>query len=367
MIKVSQPFLNEIETNNILDALSTGAISGFFGTYITKFENDFAKFCGVEHGIAVTSGTTALHLAMIVLDIKEGDEVIVPTYTNMASFFAVMYQGATPVAVDIEKDTWNMDVSKIEPLINKNTKAIMPVHIFGHSVDMDPLLELARKYNLAVVEDCAQAHGAEYKGRRVGSMGDIGCFSFYANKIITTGEGGMLVTNNAEYAERAKSVKCLAFGDKNKFMHKELGYNYRMTNLQAAIGCAQLNKIDEIIQRKRMIASWYTELLKGSDLLTLPVEREGYKNMYWMYHIVLSEKCSLSRAEVMDQLHKQGVETREGFVPYNQQEALVVDCSAAGFEVANYIGAQSFYLPSGPELTRDDVETVCKKLLTIIS
>ncbi len=367
MLYVSQPYLDEQETNLVADAVSNGAISGLFGEYLPSFEKQFAQFCGCKYGVAVTSGTTALHLAFAVLDIGPGDEVLVSTYTNMATFFAVLYQGATPVPVDVEPDTWNMDVSKLMALVTDRTRAIAPVHIFGHPVDMQPLLNIARKYDLAIVEDCAQAHGAEYSGQRVGSFGDIGCFSFYGNKIITTGEGGMLVTNNRHLAERATAVKSLAFGTSNKYLHTEIGFNYRMSNVQAAIGCAQMGKIDHIIEQKRKIAGWYQQRLKNCDLLNLPIERDYAKNVYWMYHVVLTKKCVQSRQYIMQQLAEQKIETREGFVPFNLQTELGIDVGAEqACPVANYIGENSFYLPTGPALSQIEVDMVCDKLLEIL-
>jgi perosamine synthetase len=368
MIYVSQPLLDNEEKKYVNEALEQGAISGLFGPHLPKFENDFACFCECKYGVAVTSGTTALHLALAVLDIGPGDEVLVPTYTNMATFFAVLYLNATPIPIDVEPDTWNLSASKIEDKITDKTKAIIPVHIFGHPVDMDPVLAIANKYKLSVIEDCAQAHGAEYKGKKVGSFGHIGCFSFYGNKIITTGEGGMLVSNQKHLMDRARSMKSLAFGTEHKFLHKELGYNYRMTNLQAAIGCAQLLKIEKIIQAKRTIATWYKNKLKDCPLLSLPIEKANSKSVYWMYHVVLTKDASIERNKIMSLLAEEGIETREGFIPYNQQTALEI---TKGLEAscpnANYIGANSFYLPTGPSLTKNEVNFICEKLLTILS
>ncbi len=367
MIYVCQPSLDETETKFVMNAISQGAISGLYGEYLQRFEKEFSKFCHCDFGVSVTSGTAALHVAMAALGIESGDEVLVPAYTNMATFFAVIYQGAKPIPVDVKRDTWNLDVSKVEALITSQTKAIIPVHIFGHPVDMDPLMAIAMKYNIAVVEDCAQAHGATYNGQRVGSIGDIGCFSFYGNKIITTGEGGMLVTNDKQLSVRATSLKSLAFGKENKFMHAEVGFNYRMTNLQAAIGCAQMGKIEQIIRRKREIASWYKKRLGNCPLLALPVEHDNVKSVYWMYHIVLTEECSISRKEIMTGLASEGIETREGFVPFNQQKNLSIDVGPEdACPVANYIGSNSFYLPTGPELKRQEVDTVCDNLLSIL-
>ena len=363
-IPVSEPFLDNHETEYVLSAIEEGAISGFYGNYINQFETEFSKYCQCSYGVTTTSGTTALHLAMLSLDIKETDEVLVPTYTNMASFFAVLYVGATPVPIDIEPDTWNINPSLIEGKITDKTKAIMVVHLFGHPVDMGQVLEIAQKYGLYVIEDCAEAHGALYNGKKVGSLGDVGCFSFYANKIITTGEGGMLTTNNEEIADKAQSFKSLAFGEHNKFMHKSIGYNFRMTNLQAAIGCAQIKKIDEIIYRKRKMAQYYNENLKDIEGLQLPIEKDYAKNVYWMYHVVLHEDFGLSRNPVMAKLGEFGIETRESFIPFNQQEIFIKKGWVKGDEcpVANYVAKNGFYIPSGPLLEKDDLEYIVQKM-----
>src|SRR5713226_2746536 len=245
-IPVSTPWLGETESECLNDALKKGAISGFYGDYLPLFENEFAEYCECKFGVAVTSGTTALHLGLVALGIKPGDEILVSTLTNMATIFAILYIGAKPIPIDIEPDTLNLNPRLLGQHVTPRTRAALVVHLFGHPVDMDPVLELARKHDLFVIEDCAEAHGATYKGRKVGGLGDAGCFSFYANKIITTGEGGMITLNDAEMAERARNLKGLAFGDSNKFMHKDIGVNYRMTNLQAALGCAQLEKIEYI-------------------------------------------------------------------------------------------------------------------------
>lgn len=368
-IPVFEPLLDERETSFVNSALQSQAISGFYGEFIGRFENEFAMFCDAKYAVAVTSGTTAIHLALIVADVGPKDEVLVATYTNMASFFPVIYQGAIPIPIDIDPETWNIDHTRLESKITPRTKAIIVVHIFGHPVDMDPILEVAKKHGLVVIEDCAEAHGATYKGKKVGALGDIGCFSFYANKIITTGEGGMLTTNNSSLAERARSVKSLAFGKINKFMHTEIGYNYRMTNLQAAIGCAQMEKIDGVIEKKRALADRYNNLLSNTPCLRKPIERSYARNVYWMYHLVLEPDARINRDLVMTQLAEQGIETRPGFTPFNMQNifiqqglANVDDCP-----VANYVGMNSFYLPSSPQLTEEESVYVIKSLLKIVA
>lgn len=366
-IPVSRPLLDKTETDYVLSALADEAISGLYGQYIDKFEKDFSNYSDCSYGVATNSGTSALHLALASLGIGNKDEVLVSSFTNMATFFAVLYQGAKPIPVDIEPDTWNINPLLIEEKINENTKAILVVHIYGHPVDMNPILKIARNYGLYVIEDCAEAHGALYKGRKVGSLGDAGCFSFYANKIITTGEGGMVTTNNVEIADKTRSLKSLAFGANNKFMHEDIGFGYRMTNLQAAIGCAQLKKIDEIIDKKRNIAHYYDENLKDIPGLQLPVEKNYAKNVYWMYHVVLSKKFGLQRELVMKKLRYYGIETREAFIPYNMQEIFIRRGWTRGDEcpVSNYVAKNGFYIPSGPLLEEKELEYIVSKIKDI--
>jgi perosamine synthetase len=368
-IPVSQPVLGEREKDYVLNALEAGAISGFFGSYIGRFEREFADYCGCGHAVAVSSGTAALHLALAAVGIGRDDEVLVATLTNMATFFAVHYLGALPIPIDIEADTLNIDHRLLEAKITPRTKAIIVVHLFGHPVDMDPVLEIANRHGLAVIEDCAEAHGAEYQGRKVGSMGSIGCFSFYANKIVTTGEGGMCTTNEPELAEKIRSLKSLAFGTGNKFMHSAVGFNYRMTNLQAAIGCAQMEKIDEIIEMKRGVAREYNRLLSECPEVQLPVEKDYARNVYWMYHIVLTGRASEGRAGIMSRLAADGIETRETFIPYNMQEHLPIISGISRSEcpVANSIAWRGFYLPSGPVLEKEEIAHIAERLMTAIA
>jgi len=253
--RVSIPSIGLIEKKYINDALKRNEISGFFGSYIKKFEKSFSNFCGSKFALSVNSGTTAIHLGLLAVGIKKDDEVIVSTLTNMATIFAILYIGARPILIDIEDETFNIDTKLVENKITKKTKAILIVHLFGHPVDMKKIMQLKKKYNLKIVEDCAEAHGATYLGKKVGSFGDAGCFSFYANKIITTGEGGMVTFNNRIYFDKAKNLKELAFGRKDKFMHADIGYNYRMTNLQAALGLGQMKKINHFIKNIKITLS----------------------------------------------------------------------------------------------------------------
>ena len=349
--------------------MAAGAISGFFGEYIQRFEHEFSAFSGCQYGVAVSNGTTALQIALAALGIGPGDEVLTATLTNMATFFAVLHQGATPIPVDIEPDTFNLDPRQLEHLRTPRTRAILVVHLFGHPVNMGPVLEFARRHDLRVIEDCAEAHGAEYCGQRVGSIGDIGCFSFYANKIITTGEGGMCVTNDAALAAEMRSLKSLAFGEQNKFMHRAVGFNFRMTNLQAAIGCAQMQKISTIISRKRLLARFYTENLADFDFLQLPGEASYSYNVFWMYHVGLRGRFSSRRSEILRQLGERGIETREGFIPFNMQEIFLARglTSLDSCPCANQAAYRTFYLPSGPTLTESQLGYVCENLRNILT
>ena len=369
MIPVCEPFLNGKEKEYVLDCLETNWISSN-GKYIQQFEQEFAKYCGCKYGISTTSGTTALHLALATLGIGKDDEVIVPTFTMAACAFAVRYTGAIPVFVDCEPDTWCIDPKKIESRITIHTKAIMPVHIYGHPCDMDAIQAIAQKHSLEVIEDAAEAHGAEYKGRKVGGLGDIGCFSFYANKIITTGEGGMLVTNDDHLADNARRLKDLAHSKEQRFYHTDVGFNFRMTNIQAAIGLAQLEKIDEYVERRRCHAKLYAKflqhtesLLEGVEGLTLPVERWGYKNVYWMYAILLDK----NRNKVMERLKEKDIQTRAFFIPMHRQPMFANHYYDKDFPVANDISERGLYLPSGSGLTGEQIEYICKCVKEAIS
>lgn len=368
-IPVSTPWLDEAEAACVNDALAKGAISGFYGDYLPLFEKEFAEYCDCEFGVAVNSGTTALHLGLLALGVKAGDEVLVSTLTNMATFFAILYIGAKPVPIDIELDTLNLDPSLLERHVTDRTKAILVVHLFGHPVDMDPVLDVAKRHGLFVLEDCAEAHGATYKGRKVGGLGDAGCFSFYANKVITTGEGGMVTFHQKDYADIARNLKGLAFGDSNKFMHKNVGYNYRMTNLQAAVGHAQFQKIERIISRKRAIAAHYSKRLASVEGLQLPVEKAYARNVFWMYHLVLTGRNHGRRSEVMRRLAQAGIETRETFIPYNLQDAFIKQGLVLpdACPRANTVAYAGFYLPSGVELNEPELDHVATRFIEILA
>lgn len=366
MIPVCTPLLGKKEERYVLDCVRTNWISSS-GKYIKLFEDAFSRYCGKKYGIAATNGTTALHLALAALRIGPGDEVIMPSFTIASTAFAVMYCGAKPVFVDSEPDTWNMDPELLTAKITKRTKVVLPVHIYGHPCEMSAIMAVARRHDLCVLEDAAESHGAEYEGRKVGGIGDIGCFSFYGNKIITCGEGGMVVTNDRKIADRCRSLKNLAFLETKRFWHKEIGFNYRMTNMQAALGLAQFERIEELISRRRRNAALYSALLSGVEGLTLPVERPNVKNVYWMYAILVGKDFGVSRGELIKRLKEKGIEPRTFFIPLHNQPFLKKACRTTKerFPVAEDISRRGLYLPSGGGLRKSEIEYVCDCIRTI--
>ncbi|MBI3087365.1 MAG: DegT/DnrJ/EryC1/StrS family aminotransferase [Candidatus Omnitrophica bacterium] len=366
MIPVCEPVLDGREEAYVLECLRTNWISSS-GTYIPAFEKAFSRSCGVREGVACSSGTTAIHLALAALGVGAGDEVIVPDFTLIVAANMVALTGARAVLVDADPATWGIDPARIEEKITPRTKAIMVVHMYGHPCDMDPILAIARRHGLKVIEDGAEAHGADYKGRRVGALGDAACFSFYGNKILTTGEGGMVVTDDAALAERVRLLRNQAF-EEPRFVHRFLGFNYRLTNLQAAIGLAQCEQLDEKIARKRRLAQWYTARLKDEPDLTLPPEAPWAKSVYWMYGIVLQPGFGCSRDALMQALRRHGVDTRAFFHPLHRQPVFMdsrdprfPDTSGA-YPVAERLGRDGLYLPSGLGLTQEQVQRVVAAL-----
>lgn len=357
--------LGEKEKEFVNNCLETSSISQ--GLYVKDFEKKFSKFVNCEYGITTTSGTTALHLACKILGIKREDQVLVSSSTNMASAFSVDYCGAIPIPIDIERETWQMDVTKIEEKINKKTKAIMVVHLFGHPVDMDPVLKISKKYNLKIIEDCAEAHGVEYKGKKVGSIGDIGTFSFYANKTFTSGEGGMIVTNSKVLAEKAKSLKNLSYGKVNRFVHDDIGFNYRLPNISAAVALGQFFQKDKIFSEKRRIYERYKKNLKNIKGINIPLVREWVtKYIMWVFNLHLDNNFSITRDQLVKKLDEKNIETRNAFVPINKQKILIKkyglfkedDCPNA-----NYIMNNGFYLPSGNNIKNEDIDFICEEII----
>lgn len=360
MIPVCEPFIGRKELQYVTDCIKTKWISSK-GKYVGEFEEKFSRYCGVKYGISTTNGTAALHLALASLGIGKGDEVIVPTFTMIASVNPIVYTGARPAFVDADPKTWCMDTSKIEEKITKNTKAILPVHIYGHPCDMDAIMKIAKEHGLLVIEDAAEAHGAEYKRKKVGSFGDAGCYSFYANKILTCGEGGMVITNNEELAEKARALKDLAFGEKIRFLHQYLGFNYRMTNIHAAIGLAQLENIDKLVEIRRKNAKLYNSFLKDVKGITLPPEEKWAKNVYWMYSILVEDDFGISRDMLMEKLKEKGIDTRTFFIPIHQQP-VYPEYNGEKYPVADELSRKGINLPSGPTLKKEDIKYIVESI-----
>tara|TARA_Y100000310_G_scaffold283462_2_gene305442 strand:- start:822 stop:1922 length:1101 start_codon:yes stop_codon:yes gene_type:complete len=356
-IPVYEPTMYGNELKYATDAIKSTWISSL-GKYISLFESGFAKFVGCKTGVAVCNGTAALHIALVGLNIGKGDEVIIPDLTFVATANAVKYTGAEPVFVDVDKETWQIDPKAIEKAITKKTKAIMVVHLYGHPCDMDPIMALAHKHNLKVIEDAAEAHGAEYKGQKVGSIGDVGCFSLYGNKIITTGEGGMIVCNDPKLAERMRFLKDHAMDHDKRYYHPEIGFNYRLTNVQAAIGLGQLEHIEEAIENKRRIAKLYNDQLGDVKGISLPPEGEGIKNVYWMYCILIGKEFGISRDELMEKLQEAGIGTRPFFIPMHQLPPYKDD--GKKFPNSKLLGDEGINLPSSAHLSDSDVHKVCE-------
>ena len=377
MINVSEPLVTELDVRLIEDAARSGWISSA-GRFIDEFEQGWAEYCGRSYGVAVSSGTAALQVAVTALDLNEGDEVIMPTFTIISCALAVVQAGGVPVLVDCDPRTWCMDVAQVEAKVSERTRAIMPVHIYGHPVDMDPLLDIAARHNLAIIEDAAEAHGARYQRDRgeqdahwakCGSFGTMSCFSFYANKLITTGEGGMILTDDPSIAATARSLRNLCFEPGRRFRHERLGFNFRLTNLQAALGVAQLSRIEEIVERKRWLGQTYSEHLGGLAGVQLPVEEPWAKSVYWMYGVVIDETYGPATAVADALRERHGVDTRPFFLGMHQQPALRhLDLSDTGeFPVADRIAEQGLYLPSGVGLTEEQVAEVCESVRSVLT
>jgi perosamine synthetase len=370
MIPVNTPLLDGNEKKYVLQALNDGWISSE-GPAVKEFEKKFADYVQRKHGIAVSNGSVALDLAVYVAGISKGDEVIMPTFTIISPAAAVVRVGAKPVLVDCNPETWNMDVSQVESKITPRTKAIIIVHIYGLPTDIDPLLSLARKHNLLVIEDAAEMHGQTYKGKPCGSFGDISTFSFYPNKHITTGEGGMVVCNDDKIAERCRSLRNLAFLPERRFVHDELGWNYRITNLQCALGLAQLERVTEFVEKKRRMGKYYAHRLKDlKDRIELPLERTSYaENVYWVFGIVLKPNVSFNAMEAMKKLAEEGVGSRPFFFSMHKQPVFNKKnwYLTERYPVSEYLSERGFYIPSGLSLSEQEMETVVGKMLKIFA
>lgn len=378
MIPVNEPLLDGNEKKYLAECIETGWISSE-GPFVQRLEDEMAKRVGRKYGIAVCNGSAALDVAVAALELGKGDEVILPTFTIISCAAAIVRAGATPVVVDSDALTWNMDVEQVAARITPRTKAVMVVHIYGLPVDMDPILALAEKHGLKIIEDAAELIGQTYRSQKsevsgqpserpCGSFGDISTFSFYPNKHITTGEGGMVLTDDAALAERCRSLRNLCF-QKKRFVHEELGWNFRMSNVQAALGVAQLERLDDFIARKRKMGRLYTELLKDAPGLQLPVAATGYaENIYWVYGIVLKDEVLYDAEEAMKRLATTGVGTRPFFWPMHEQPVFRKMGLFEGVRcpVAEQIARRGFYVPSGLALDNEQIESVSRALKGLV-
>ncbi len=367
-IPVNEPLLDGNEKKYLCECIDSGWISSE-GPFVRKFEERMSRAAGRKYGIAVTNGTAALELAVRALCIGEGDEVIMPAFTIISCAMAVTNAGAVPVLVDSDIHTWNMNVDELEEKITDRTKAIMMVHTYGLPVDADRVLELAEKYGLKIIEDAAEMHGQTYKGRPCGSFGEISTFSFYPNKHVTTGEGGMIVTDDAELAERCRSLRNLCFKKDIRYVHDELSGNYRFTNLQAAVGLAQLERLEEFAGRKRAMGQYYTQHLKDTPGLILPVEQTDYaQNIYWVYGLLLDESIQGTNLDMQRLLSEEGIGTRTFFQCMHMQPVYQKAGLFAGERYRNgeYLAEKGFYIPSGLALTQEQMEIVAEKVKTAV-
>lgn len=372
-VPVNRPLLNGNEKKYLMDCIDTGWISSS-GSYINRFEKEMASYIGTEYGVAVSNGTTALETAMLALNLEKGSEVIMPDFTIISCVQAIVKAGLVPVPVDCDIHTWNMDVSLVEKEITPKTKAIMVVHIYGLPTDMGPIIELAKKYNLKIIEDSAEAHGLDWNGRLCGSMSDVSIFSFFPNKHITSGEGGMVLTSDKEIYERSKKVRNLFFDEERRYIHEEFGSNFRMTNMQAAIGVAQLEKIDNTLVKKREIGNKYYNAFKGFPNIILQTNKTSYAdNVYWIFGIVMNDKKH--NADYMMKILKEyGIETRHFFYPIHKQPALIKEgCCLASqlsdskFPNSNFIAENGFYIPSGLGITDEEQDYVIEIVSKILA
>jgi perosamine synthetase len=374
VIPVNQPLLNGNELKYLTECIETGWISSE-GSFVRRLEEGMAQLTCQRHGVAVANGSVALDVAVNALGLGPGDEVILPTFTIIACAAAIIRAGAIPVVVDSESLTWNIDPARIEEKITPRTKAIMVVHIYGLPVDMDPIIDIAKRHDLKIIEDSAEQIGQDYRShigtrRRVGSFGDLATFSFYPNKHVTTGEGGMVLTNDTALAERCRDLRNLCFGKTRRFVHEELGWNFRMSNLQAAIGVAQLEKLPQTIEKKRRIGAWYDKLLADvEDLERLPAQTDYADNIYWVYGVVLRGSVPFDAEEAMQRMAVQGIGTRPFFWPMHEQPVL----RKMGFfngefcPVAERIARRGFYIPSGVALSYEQAIEVCQALRRILA
>jgi perosamine synthetase len=368
IIPVSEVLIGDNVLPLVRECLDTGWISSD-GRFVQEFERKWSSYCGAKFGVAVSSGTAALQISVASLNLERGSEIIIPSWTIISCAIAILEAGCVPVLVDCDHETWCMNLDEVESKVTPKTRAVMPVHMFGHPVDMRRLATLAKKRDLFIIEDAAEAHGAEVAGCRVGGLGDMGCFSFYANKIVTTGEGGMVITNNHELADRLRSLRNLCFRSDRRFFHTEIGHNYRLTNLQAAVGVAQIERVDAHIEKKRWIAGCYRERLKSLSQIALPVEREWAKNVYWMFGLVLRDDIPFDAPEFARRLRERGIDTRPFFLGMHEQP---VFRSMGLFERETYpifetLARRGLYIPSGLTLTELQIDRVSEAIIQVLN
>ncbi len=359
LIPMAEPALNGNEIKYVSECIKANWISSK-GKYVEKFEAEFSKYTCMNYGIAVSNGTTALHLGLAALNIKEGDEVLIPDLTFAATANAVIYTGAKPVLVDVDEKTWCIDPAKIEQAITKHTKAIIPVHLYGVPCDMDAIAKIARKYKLFIIEDCAEAHGVHYHEKRVGSFSDISCFSFYGNKIITTGEGGMCLTNDQMLAEKMRMLRDHGMNKNKRYWHDVVGFNYRLTNIQAAIGVAQLERIEEFVNTRISLAAAYTHELANVPVIILPPQHNNKRVYYWMYSIILAEKAKISRDQLIKILLEQGIESRPFFFPLHRMPPYFENKGDKKFPHSVTLSEQGISLPSYTNLPLETIKKICQ-------
>lgn len=362
MIPLCIPEISGNEWKYIKECLDTNWVSSA-GSYVNLFEEKFEKTVDSKKAIVTMNGTAAIQLALLALGIGEGDEVIVPSLTFISPVNTIKYVGAEPVFVDVCRDTYVLDADKIEEMITPKTKAIIPVHIYGHPADMDKIMEIAKRHKLYVIEDATEAFGSEYKGIKVGTIGEIGCFSFNGNKLITTGAGGMLVTNDEELGERAKflSTQTKVVLENKAFFHPEIGYNFRMPNLLAAFGVAQLERFEEFLKIKRANALYYNKLLNGIKGITLPVEKEDVINCYWLYSVVIEDNYTISRDELIVAFKESGIETRTFFMPIHNMPPYK-DNKHGDMKVTEELYEKGINLPSSVGIKKEEIELICSIL-----
>ena len=366
-IPLVQPVFDGNELEYVTDCIQSGWISSQ-GKYVLQFEENFGEYVGCRHTLAVSNGTVALHLSLVALGVGPGDEVIVPDLTFAASVNAILYTGATPILVDVDRRTMAIDPDLVAAAITSRTRAIMPVHLYGHPAEMDSLMDLANQYDLLIIEDCAEALGTRYQGAHVGTFGDAATFSFFGNKTITTGEGGMLLFRNPVIRERAKMLRDHGMSPERRYWHDEVGFNYRLTNIQAAIGVAQLEKIHSVVNRKRWIAAQYDKHLADIVQLQLPIDPKGNQslNSYWLYTIVLAPEYVIRRDEILELLKNHGIEARPVFFPMHRMPPYI-KYSQAGecYSGANHLSDGGICLPSSITVTENEIERVCAVLRSV--